>query len=295
MDSMARPKHLLVALVVSFAASGCDPLPPETPATAQGATDPREMQIGASDDAYADTDPSALTDFRPALDPYGRWVDDPTYGTVWIPSDVGPDFAPYVSAGHWAYDDGAYVWESEYPWGWAPFHYGRWVWADGNGWMWIPGRVYSGAWVVWRVGDDDYDYVGWAPMPPLWGWYGGVAVGLPGVVPAPFLFFPRRHLFEPGLRAWAVPHDRAIGVAEHTHVYATPAPGHVFAHPSIASPAPSSLGHDPAHLPHSAGAGVSQARAFSHPTTAAPLGGRKPAPHVVRPHAPSVHVPSRRR
>src|SRR5215208_3015074 len=34
----------------------------------------------AADGSYADADPSALTDFRPALDSYGYWVQDPTYG-----------------------------------------------------------------------------------------------------------------------------------------------------------------------------------------------------------------------
>ena len=42
--------------------------------------------------------------FHETLDPYGSWVDDQTYGTVWVPSEtvVGTGFIPYVSAGHWA-------------------------------------------------------------------------------------------------------------------------------------------------------------------------------------------------
>jgi hypothetical protein len=27
----------------------------------------------------------------------------------------------YVTGGHWSYD-GDYVWVSDYPWGWVPFH-----------------------------------------------------------------------------------------------------------------------------------------------------------------------------
>jgi len=79
------------------------------------------------------------------LDPYGNWVEDATYGTAWVPSPtvVGDDFTPYQTAGHWAYDDD-YVWVSEYSWGWAPFHYGRWVYVGGVGWEWIPGRTYAG-------------------------------------------------------------------------------------------------------------------------------------------------------
>src|SRR3984957_14695181 len=85
----------------------------------------QDVQIGVEGDSYADTDPSALTDYRSTLDPYGTWVDDPNYGTVWVPNadQVGSDFTPYVSAGHWTYDDeDDYVWISDYAWGWAPFH-----------------------------------------------------------------------------------------------------------------------------------------------------------------------------
>src|SRR5438067_8591850 len=41
-----------------------------------------DVAIGASADEYADTDPAALQDFKPALDGHGAWVDDSTYGTV---------------------------------------------------------------------------------------------------------------------------------------------------------------------------------------------------------------------
>ena len=42
---------------------------------------------------------------------------------------VGADFTPYVSAGHWTYDDD-YVWVSDYDWGWLAFHFGRWFMYD---------------------------------------------------------------------------------------------------------------------------------------------------------------------
>ena len=176
-------------------ASATAPRPPEPMPTAPPPG--QEIAIGEDDpnpppaqpDQYEDTDPSALTDFHAALDPYGNWVDDPTYGTVWVPeaSAVGPDFTPYVSAGHWSYDDD-YTWVSDYGWGWAPFHYGRWVWAAGPGWEWVPGRAYAGAWVSWRYGWGDWPYVGWAPLGPTWGWRGGCAVGLGFVPRAPYAF-----------------------------------------------------------------------------------------------------------
>ncbi|MBX3215134.1 MAG: hypothetical protein KF850_24070 [Labilithrix sp.] len=149
-------------------------------ARAQAAAESREILIGVDGDEYSDTDPSALTEFKPALDGHGVWVDDASYGTVWVPSreEVGDDFQPYVTAGHWTYSDATdYVWVSDYSWGWAPFHYGRWVHLPGHGWAWIPGRRYAGAWVTWRVGPAGYGYVGWAPAPPAWYWHHGVAYG----------------------------------------------------------------------------------------------------------------------
>src|ERR1700722_7952906 len=172
--------------------------PPPGMAQAENQGDnPDEIAIGGDASEYADTDPSALTDFRGALEPYGSWQEDPNYGTVWVPSPsvVGDDFAPYVSGGHWAYDDD-YTWVSDYDWGWAPFHYGRWAYMGGSGWGWIPGRTYAGAWTTWRYGAG-YDYVGWAPLPPTWYWRGGYAVGIGVVPPAPYVFCGTHDLFSP--------------------------------------------------------------------------------------------------
>lgn len=124
---------------------------------------------------YADTDSSAVTIYTNELQPYGGWVTDPRWGTVWVPSSsvVGADFAPYQTSGHWEMTaDDEWLWVSDYSWGYIPFHYGRWVWIDGTGWAWIPGRAYAPAWVVWRTGASGY--IGWAPMPPAYYWMGGV-------------------------------------------------------------------------------------------------------------------------
>ena len=86
-------------------------------------------------------------------------MDDGKYGTVWVPSAavVGEGFVPYASSGHWVYGDD-YTWVSDYDWGWAPFHYGRWVNIDGRGWGWIPGRRYAPAWGTWRVGAPGFGF-----------------------------------------------------------------------------------------------------------------------------------------
>ncbi len=180
-------------------------------------------------DEYEDTDPSALTDFRAPLTPYGVWVDDPTYGTVWIPDPafVGADFAPYQTAGHWALTpENEWLWVSDYDWGYIPFHYGRWVWIAGAGWAWIPGRLYAPSWVVWRVGDGGY--IGWAPMPPTYYWVGGSVVMFGVVPPAAFVFCSTTYVFHEHVHSYVV-HDHATihHAAQHSHVYqgATPQGG----------------------------------------------------------------------
>src|SRR5439155_27197383 len=100
-------------------------------AQAQYQAQQQQQQQANAADQYSDTDPSALSDFREPLAPYGAWVEDPSYGTVWVPDQavVGADFAPYQTAGHWALDDNEeWIWVSDYDWGYVPFHYGRWVW-----------------------------------------------------------------------------------------------------------------------------------------------------------------------
>lgn len=175
-----------------------------------------------------DMDPAALAEFQQPLEPYGRWVDDPTYGTVWIPSPdaVGPDFVPYATGGRWALGtDDQWVWMSDYTWGATPFHYGRWLFIDGTGWAWIPGHVYAPAWVVWRTGYYEEAYVGWGPMPPTWYWRQRVAVRVVQPMPARYVFVESRYAFEPSVGAHVVPAERAALVASHTQPFVAPAGG----------------------------------------------------------------------
>jgi hypothetical protein len=251
---------------------------------------------GGAPGGYADADPSALTDFRSALDPYGSWSEDANYGTVWVPSAdvVGQDFTPYVSAGHWVYDND-YAWVSDYDWGWAPFHYGRWVYAQGPGWEWIPGRAYAGAWVSWRTGYDDWAYVGWAPLAPTWCWRGGVAVGMGYVPRSPYTFVGTGALFSPSLGGRVVAGPQVGVVASHTRAYvpggtSSPASaGRVAAHPSVGGPPPGDLriASDTVTRATTDNRGLAQARAFARPSTAMALGARPPFGVVASrtPHA----------
>ncbi|HEY7376370.1 MAG TPA: DUF6600 domain-containing protein, partial [Polyangia bacterium] len=122
---------------------------------------PEEAEVDSYDDGY---DPQAYAEFQDELAPYGDWVDDASYGRVWVPeaSLVGADFTPYYSGGRWLLTEYGWTWVSDWSWGWAPFHYGRWI-VSGAHWCWVPGRNWGPAWVSWRSGGG---WVGWAALPP---------------------------------------------------------------------------------------------------------------------------------
>ncbi len=74
------------------------------------------------------------------LDDYGEWRNVPDYGNVWFPTGVAAGWAPY-RFGHWAWiEPWGWTWVEDEPWGFAPFHYGRWA-EVGGGWCWVPGPV----------------------------------------------------------------------------------------------------------------------------------------------------------
>ena len=175
-----------------------------------------------------DRDPRALSAWNSQLDPYGSWADDPTYGRVWLPHNtvVGADFAPYVSRGRWALDENEdWVWVSDYPFGGVVFHYGRWVWISGRGWAWIPGLRYAPAWVAWRVPTSSYAYVGWAPLPPTYVWFGGSAL-VYGYGPLyPWVFCPSDYVFSYHVHSYVLhDHGRVAYAARYTRPYRPAAP-----------------------------------------------------------------------
>jgi hypothetical protein len=72
------------------------------------------------------------------LDPYGNWQSNPQYGQVWYPSQTPADWAPYRD-GRWIWvAPWGWTWVDQQPWGFAPFHYGRWAYVDDR-WGWVPG------------------------------------------------------------------------------------------------------------------------------------------------------------
>ncbi len=120
------------------------------------------------------------------LDEHGTWAQVPEIGNVWYPTDVAPDWAPYRN-GYWAQVGGwGPTWVDYAPWGYAPFHYGRWAFVGGR-WGWTPGAYvarpfWAPALVGWTggaawsfsvaAGNPVYGWVplGWGePLRPWWG------------------------------------------------------------------------------------------------------------------------------
>jgi hypothetical protein len=137
--------------------------------------DPRDERSASS--RYVSPEMTGAED----LDRYGRWEAHPEYGALWFPLQVSVGWAPYRQ-GHWAWvRPWGWTWVDEAPWGFAPFHYGRWVnW--GGRWGWAPGDrvlrpVYAPALVAW-VGGGNFGVsiqiggppIGWVPLAPR-DWY----------------------------------------------------------------------------------------------------------------------------
>jgi hypothetical protein len=110
------------------------------------------------------------------LDTNGRWEETPDYGSVWAPTVVVTGWAPY-RFGHWVWiAPWGWTWVDDAPWGYAPFHYGRWVQWN-SAWCWVPGPrrvrpVYAPALVAWvggPAGGVSVGFganVGWFPLAP---------------------------------------------------------------------------------------------------------------------------------
>lgn len=138
--------------------------------------------------------------FYNELSPYGNWASHPSYGSVWTPFDAGRNFQPYGTDGQWVMTEFGNTWVSDFPWGWAPFHYGRWFFDDFLGWAWVPGYEWGPAWVDWRSNNN---YYGWTPMWP------GVQIGVSFNVPLNYwVFIPRQHLFRRNVFGYCVPRYR---------------------------------------------------------------------------------------
>jgi hypothetical protein len=118
------------------------------------------------------------------LDDHGYWGTTYEYGRVWYPRAVSYDWAPYRN-GRWSWvQPWGWTWIDDAPWGFAPFHYGRWVRLGGR-WAWCPGSyvgraVYAPALVSfyggngWSVNISSGPTYSWVPLgwnEPYVPWY----------------------------------------------------------------------------------------------------------------------------
>jgi len=148
------------------------------------------LLTGTTQKAVAQDEDISMQSFYDELSPYGTWIQDPQYGYVWRPDVEQGEFRPYYTNGRWAMTEYGNTWVSDYDWGWAPFHYGRWVYNRYNQWVWLPDTVWGPAWVSWRSGGG---YYGWAPMGP--GMNINVNINIPSLW---WVFVPQRNIYYNG-------------------------------------------------------------------------------------------------
>lgn len=156
--------------------------------------------------------------FYDELEPYGSWREHDSYGPVWTPRSVASDWQPYRS-GRWVDSDYGWTWDSDEPFGWATYHYGRWAYDPDYGWIWVPGTDWGPAWVAWQEGGD---YIGWAPLPPSVGYSAGIGLRLGGInlsvalAPTAYVYVEQRSFLQPRLSSYCLPRSRNADLFRRT-------------------------------------------------------------------------------
>jgi len=196
-----KSKEIAVLALLGCGLTGCAVYVPPPPPP------PDEVRVDASDHGAVE-----IGVFYDELTPYGRWVERPGYGRVWLPAQVAAGWRPY-SLGRWVQSDYGWTWVSEEPFGWATYHYGRWDEDAELGWIWVPGREWGPAWVAWQSGGG---YIGWAPLPPAVGFRAGIGLDFGRVVIAPraYAFVEERAFLAP--RVAIVPVERNVTIIHNT-------------------------------------------------------------------------------
>ena len=209
-ELLNRAAELRRTAVPAIPPAAAAPVPP--PATPAVVPPPAEVNDAA---------------FYQALSPYGTWLAvGGSWG--WQPAVAVVDAAwrPYCQGGRWIYTDCGWTWYSDYSWGWAPFHYGRWLRHRNHGWMWFPGTIWGPAWVSWRSDDS---HCGWAPLPPAarysaaaglvyYGQNVGVSFGF-GLAEADYVFVEFGRFCDPAPYRHLLPAARVTGLFKRTAVH----------------------------------------------------------------------------
>jgi hypothetical protein len=170
LDQVVGPNQAMRFVGSPVVIQQVSPLPPDSLDSLDQQQEAKfNASLGVRDD-YVSPDMIGAAD----LDGYGDWAPSPDYGEVWYPTTVAFGWAPYQN-GHWAWiAPWGWTWVEAEPWGFAPFHYGRWAYIDGR-WGWIPGPppgvwgrpvrpVYSPALVVFVGGG--VGITAWFPLGP---------------------------------------------------------------------------------------------------------------------------------
>jgi hypothetical protein len=180
--------------------------------------------------------PMALPDyslFYDRLAPFGRWFEVNGYGYCWRPTITVAGWRPYVD-GCWVWSSLGWAWQSNEPFGWATYHYGRWVNLARYGWIWVPGSDWAPAWVAWR---QSRDCVGWAPLPPEQGVFSGVYRDCDsryGLGPSSYTFINTTQFVSPTYINIYAPVARQTTIFQHsvnvTQIVPSHSRGHAFVH-----------------------------------------------------------------
>ncbi|WP_395733914.1 DUF6600 domain-containing protein [Prosthecobacter sp.] len=180
--------------------------------------------------------PMALPDyslFYDRLTPFGRWFEVNGYGYCWRPTITVAGWRPYVD-GCWVWSSLGWAWQSNEPFGWATYHYGRWVNLARYGWVWVPGSDWAPAWVAWR---QSRDCVGWAPLPPEQGVCSGVYRDCDsryGLGPSSYTFINTNQFVSSSYINVYAPVTRQTTIFQHsvnvTQIVPSHSRGHAFVH-----------------------------------------------------------------
>ena len=228
LKDIGAPDDLVTAMMqrdqvlqAQMAASAYQP-PPPAPANETVAAAPVPDETPVEQPAVVTVDY-----FYDTLASYGTWISVEGYGRCWRPTVmvVNAGWQPYCDHGHWVWTDDGWYWISDYSWGWAPFHYGRWFHHARFGWCWAPDTVWGPSWVTWRYSGD---YCGWAPLPPFAAYvsgigftYRGAAVGVDfdfGLGANFFTFVPTKNFCDPHPRRYRVESQDAAQIYSRTTV-----------------------------------------------------------------------------
>ncbi len=108
------------------------------------------------------------------LDAAGTWIESAEYGTAWRPpAPASGNWTPFRD-GKWLWYEGlGYTWIAAEPWGWLPYHHGRWMHGgEGLGWLWSPSKdpSFRAGEVYWMRAPG---MAGWGPLAPGEEWRPG--------------------------------------------------------------------------------------------------------------------------